>query len=433
MNDTIFNLLIASLVFWSCFMLCDLSLKRTSSGLYIYLVIIGIYLVDCALYYFTSFSSMPYIWFLFALFPIFVLPLFYKNQLTTIIYTYASSLLFNFMIYIAVQKIALFVIYMEYPKLYIQLDKAMVVMIAMALYLICVPAFLQFAFVKIAKRATERAMWLTWLFPIICLVVLVFNDYQNTIYTTIVARYMSTLLSLIMVSYVMFYMMLTAPIKIKRVAAAPVRLDRPKPQLYTNTNEDLVLFEKQYFEGIINSYNDTLDRAYAIDKNVHTAQQLIHERNSEEAMRYLDQIRYHIHDIQLLEITGNNIVDTLLSYYHYMFAKDEMKLDFDVRLPIGRMRDLDLCILFGGLLQNAYDLLYECKIKHGNAFLECKMHGNKIQITCSSSYIGSHEDMRKAEKNFNLRSVRELCASYRGQLHLELQRDTLYVYTDLYL
>ena len=41
--------------------------------------------------------------------------------------------------------------------------------------------------------------------------------------------------------------------------------------------------------------------------------------------------------------------------------------------------------------------------------------------------------MRKAEKNFNLRSVRELCASYRGQLHLELQRDTLYVYTDLYL
>ena len=75
MNDTIFNLLIASLVFWSCFMLCDLSLKRTSSGLYIYLVIIGIYLVDCALYYFTSFSSMPYIWFLFALFPIFVLPL----------------------------------------------------------------------------------------------------------------------------------------------------------------------------------------------------------------------------------------------------------------------------------------------------------------------------------------------------------------------
>ncbi len=369
-------------------MLCDLSLKRTSSGLYIYLVIIGIYLVDCALYYFTSFSSMPYIWFLFALFPIFVLPLFYKNQLTTIIYTYASSLLFNFMIYIAVQKIALFVIYMEYPKLYIQLDKAMVVMIAMALYLICVPAFLQFAFVKIAKRATERAMWLTWLFPIICLVVLVFNDYQNTIYTTIVARYMSTLLSLIMVSYVMFYMMLTAPIKIKRVA---------------------------------------------IDKNVHTAQQLIHERNSEEAMRYLDQIRYHIHDIQLLEITGNNIVDTLLSYYHYMFAKDEMKLDFDVRLPIGRMRDLDLCILFGGLLQNAYDLLYECKIKHGNAFLECKMHGNKIQITCSSSYIGSHEDMRKAEKNFNLRSVRELCASYRGQLHLELQRDTLYVYTDLYL
>lgn len=433
MNDTIFHLLIASLIFWGSFLLCDLSLKRTSPGVYVYAIIGGVYILDCLLYYFTSFKDLPYIWYIFSLFPIFILPLLYKNQLTIIIFTYASSMLFSFMVHLCV-KMSEYIIYLNYPDIYVGLDMSLILMIALALYLVCIPAFLRFAFEKIAKRATSRAMWMTWLFPIIGFIVLLYNDYRNAIYTTTIVRYMGSLIIMMFFVYIIFYMMLTSDVKVIQTAGPRVHLDRPvHRQTNTNTNENLVLFEKQYFESIINSYNDTLDRAYVMEKGLHTIQRLLNERNPEEAQRCINQLQYEIKDIQLLKVTNNTVVDTLLSYYHYLYMKDELNLQFAIQLPQQGMRDLDLCILFGSLLQNAYDLLYECQTDHGDVLLECIMQGNKMSVTCASTYIGDHDSIRRASNNFNLRSVRELCNTYRGEIHMECPKDVFYVYADIVL
>lgn len=431
---TVFNLLVAGLIFWSSFLLCDLSLKRTGSGLYVYLIVFGIFIADCALYYFTPISEFRYVWYLFALFPMFVLPFFYKNQLTMIVFTYFSSLLFSLMIQITV-KISEYLIYMNFPSVYVTLDTALILMIALSLYTICIPAFIRIAFEKISKTASEKALWITWVFPVLCFLTLMLNDYRDSIYTITIIRYMSTLLLMIFVTYVAFYMMLTSQGKITSSITKPaVHFERPKPRTVSTANNDsLILYEKQYFESLINSYNDTLDRAYVLEKGLHTIQRFINEDNIPEAMRCLDQLRYELEDIQLLDISGNSIVDTLLSYYHYLFIKDHLKLKFDIHLPMNKMRDLDLCILFGGLLQNAYDLMYECQITDGEVLLECRTQGGKLQVTCANTFTGKHNDMRKAANNFNLRCLRELAGNYKGALHIECPQDILYVYVDLFV
>lgn len=431
MSDTIFNLLFASLIFWSCILLCDLSLKRTSSGLYVYMIIFGIFVIDCALYYFTAFSTFPYAWYIFGLFPILVLPLLYRNQLPIIIFTYMSSMLFSFMIQTVV-KIATYIIYLNYPELYVQFDSAFVLMIALCVYLILIPAFLRFAFEKIAKHSSLRAMLLTWIYPIVCLAFLVYNDYNDTLYTSTIIRYMGTILIIMIVVYVVFYMMLTSEKPMGAVQTLPVNRAMLQPTQKQCTNNYMTQYEKQYFESLINSYNDTLDRTFVIEKGLQSAQRMMHEENFNEANRILNQLQESMKNIQLLNITGNTIVDTLLSYYQFLYQQDGLHLQFNLVLPeTHKLRDLDFCILFGSLLQNAYDMLYECQLDHGEVLLECKVQNHMLLVTCANTFVGDEKKIQRASSNFNLTCVKDICSKYQGTLHIDCPKDIFYAYVDI--
>lgn len=139
-----------------------------------------------------------------------------------------------------------------------------------------------------------------------------------------------------------------------------------------NTNDklnEMLIMEKKlkqiqccYYETLLEKEEAT--RRYRHDMNNHfiCLDDLVNTGNIEGAKAYIKEMKKQIENIRNYSFyTGNQILDALLNYYL-------TKLQPDVLVSVeGRFReeiaisDIDMCTIFGNLIQNAIESIQNCK------------------------------------------------------------------------
>lgn len=86
-----------------------------------------------------------------------------------------------------------------------------------------------------------------------------------------------------------------------------------------------------------------------------TIRELMEQKQYEELKQYFD--RFHLSSLKqtaIYHFCGNKNVNALLSYYAAMAEDEHISIQFQIQLPeTSNISDVDFCILFGNLLDNA--------------------------------------------------------------------------------
>ena len=97
---TLYTFIYGSCVYWSCFLLCDLTFTKAIAKAAVYTIITIFYAGIGALYFMTAFSSLTFIEYIIGFLPFIIIPLLYKDSVAKIVFTYFSSLLYCLIIHL---------------------------------------------------------------------------------------------------------------------------------------------------------------------------------------------------------------------------------------------------------------------------------------------------------------------------------------------
>lgn len=444
-----YQFFLGSIIFWSAFLLCDLSLKHLHSRFVIYPIMFVFYGgLSCLYYFYPPIQTVPYISYIFATTLMLILPFLYKNKITKILFVIFSSILFSHMA-ILCSLLTINIVPEFFPdidtisyQIYIETGFHVA-------YLLCILIFLRILFKKGMKHISDSSLYILWLYPIACYAVLQLQS--SMILTTKINNdgriAIGGLLFVIYVSYFIIYLSIpkkSAPLWNPQIQPTEAPVPQPIVQkkiekVYVQDETSLLKSEKKYYEQIINTYSDMSERTHLLDQHLRSLNQLLMKEDIAAAKAYLDQISRSFHDIDMLIVSDRQVINSLVSYYHYLCLR--YQIEFDVKMNLPQYMDInesDLCILLGNTLINAIEA---CQYLPMNApkfiHLDCRMRNGEFLIICDNSFDGFMNRVkdvfksRKQQEGSGIAIIQSICDLYNGRLEIEYPQKVFSIYITL--
>lgn len=446
-DTTLYYFLFGSFVYWSSFLLCDQSMKKAISKISAYAIIFVFYGGVSALYFLTSFSTMTFIEYIIGFLPFIVIPLLYKDSVAKIIFTYFSGMLFSLMIHL-ISNIITNHIFIQVqtmnviPNLTADMLFHIIALALMFIYTILVITLIKRGFRNMIQALSNKAAIAACLYPVVAFIILLWNfvnlsdltNFNNNVITMI------TMIILLLLVYFVFYFVAT-----KSGSHMPMQIEKQKSNPTQTRKEvvsdpmDLLTSGRHYYEMLLNHYMDMNDRTINLDSHLQTMNSLLVNDNIAGATVFMDRITQTFHDHDLLPVCNNQSINMLFSYYTYLCNKEGIYLETHIDLPSNLMiPDLDLCIVFGNLLENALEACRFVKTDK-NRFInvDCKIQNGALMIIMDNSFDGFINKVNaslKSRKKFGgigLKMVQAVVGKYRGTIEMEYPQNVFSIFVKL--
>lgn len=129
----------------------------------------------------------------------------------------------------------------------------------------------------------------------------------------------------------------------------------------------------------------------------------------------------------LMPFCQNHVIDVMTQYYAAIAEQAGILMQISLQIPNRlAVSDLDLCILFGNLLENAMDA---CKAQHGSdrhIDLRARTNDRQLVIILRNTYSntivehnGAYQSTKHDGPGIGLASVRQVVKKYRGLMKIE--------------
>lgn len=149
--------------------------------------------------------------------------------------------------------------------------------------------------------------------------------------------------------------------------------------------------------------------------------------NPQEALHYVQKLSESLYQVASPLVSGNAIVDILLSQKNRIAKENKIELKTAIMIPpVLDIEELDLCILLGNLLDNSIEACQRC---HGTWIsLKINIYKDQLFIHIANPYNGevrrssSHYLSMKNNNiahGFGLSNVARVCEKVRGQLDIQ--------------
>lgn len=106
-----------------------------------------------------------------------------------------------------------------------------------------------------------------------------------------------------------------------------------------------------------------------------------------DIVNYLETLSEHYKNTKKLVNSGNSVIDTLINSKYLLVEKLNIKYDINVVIPDKiKIDDADLCILFGNVLDNAFEAMEKSDKRIINISVVYKL--GKLSIGIKNTYTG---------------------------------------------
>lgn len=156
--------------------------------------------------------------------------------------------------------------------------------------------------------------------------------------------------------------------------------------------------------------------------------QMVQQDEKEAVMQYLDE-QYELMNTQLFHIkTGNTVVDAILQTKQNIAQSKGIVVVLNAVFPNPcYIRNMDLAVLLGNLLDNAIEAAQKAKQPYMEIIV--RSEGNLLMIKISNTMCGSfHQEMTttkqdKVHHGIGMKSIKNIVKQYNGQYDMKQEQE----------
>jgi sensor histidine kinase regulating citrate/malate metabolism len=199
----------------------------------------------------------------------------------------------------------------------------------------------------------------------------------------------------------------------------------------------MITISRAHYEKMNKMYTKIRVLRHDYKYHLNAVSKLLAVENIEGIKQYVKELEAEISETEPFFFCSNPIINALFSYYAERCAK--LNITFNVKLVMAERRiisDYELCIVFGNLLENAFDACVKID-KERCIELFVQTQGSQFGIMVSNSFNGEVKVKNerpvsiKEGGGFGLQSIQALVARYSGHTFFEWSNDRFVAYVML--
>ena len=182
-----------------------------------------------------------------------------------------------------------------------------------------------------------------------------------------------------------------------------------------------------HFAEVENMYGQMRMFGHDFRNHIQTLRVLAGEGSTDELIAYLDNLDDSLNDISPVLRMGNKMCDAILSSKISLARSKDIHVNADVNIPIKiNVPPLDLCIIFGNLMDNAIDACLKLPIdeRRIRLYVDLKSGSGQMYISITNATASKKQTMENGRvkttkgdgHGFGLLSIDNIVARHGGYL-----------------
>ncbi|MGG5460611.1 sensor histidine kinase [Clostridium sp. B9] len=198
-------------------------------------------------------------------------------------------------------------------------------------------------------------------------------------------------------------------------------------------------YQKKYYEGIINNYDNTRKTLHDMNNHMSVIKYLIQNNDYDGLGNYLENFKSHMPSNGKKNICENRIVNAICLEKLGVCNEKGIDISFDMNIPSSiKIELVDLCIVFGNLLDNAIEACERIKNLEMKRFIKVssKVYLNQLHISILNSkdnIIKKHNDnfitskRNKKKHGIGLENVKYVVNKNKGYIDFKDSKESFQV------
>lgn len=272
--------------------------------------------------------------------------------------------------------------------------------------------------VPVVKTDNRRQWRQAWIIPIIFSIVSLAyceNNFEITYmrFNQVIARFTLSI-GVVIVSVMQFSNMNTE----EKFVRAEEKAKRSKM---------LIDMKSEQYNMITEKIEKTRKSRHDIHHHINVVYQLAKENKIDQLIEYLEEYNKIDSTKEPIVYCKNSTVDAILNHYILMARDNEIQVDLKVALPEElKIRDTDLCIVIGNLLENAIEASekeenkrIKLRISKSNEYI-CMLVSNIYNGEIKKGHSGYYSRKREfKDTGIGLSSVNAVVEKYDGRMEVD--------------
>jgi hypothetical protein len=188
-------------------------------------------------------------------------------------------------------------------------------------------------------------------------------------------------------------------------------------------NQQLVL-QKNYYQMFGESIDNIRKSEHDLRHHLNHVKSLVENDKRDKAQDYIGKIIDTQPSLNKVVFCHNDTINALVGYYADLCQREEIELELALSVPERlTIDDVDLCVIFGNLLENAVEASRKITKGKKHIFVASQTSGNKLLITADNTYEealrvknGTYlSSKRKNAAGIGLASITAVAKKYGGQ------------------
>ncbi len=208
---------------------------------------------------------------------------------------------------------------------------------------------------------------------------------------------------------------------------------------------EMINLQREHYAKLEASQREVQRVRHDIKHHMHYIQSLLRSNKTKEASEYINKIYENNEHLKGVTYSGNFAIDSILSYGFANIKEKGINLNYSIVLPPQlSIDDLDLCILFGNLIENAVEACERICNNNKDKFITINSCIKKdyLLIDISNSFDGvvnitnNLYKTTKINKNYcgiGLMNIEEVVNKYSGELCVEHNNNVFKIFAMLML
>lgn len=189
---------------------------------------------------------------------------------------------------------------------------------------------------------------------------------------------------------------------------------------FANTQmEQKIRFQKEKYEQLSESYRNNRRLIHDVKKHYYSIQEYIHRNNLQGLLEYTHSAIDDLESTYVKYNTGNLVIDSLLTNYDTVYEANHIHFSVHLNVDCGQIpiKDYDLCIVLGNLLDNALQANDKIKILEREVLIEIETTENSKFRIHSENPLPEHDfDVQKnvLHHGYGLENMKKVVSENHG-------------------